>query len=51
MRACSAGKSIDKYGEFCRDELELLKQVVRVGDVVVDAGAMYGQTALGLSKV
>ena len=26
-------------------------QVVREGDYVVDAGSMYGQTALGLSKV
>lgn len=45
------GRSIDKYGEYARDELELLKQVVRAGDNVVDAGAMYGQTALGLAKV
>jgi FkbM family methyltransferase len=47
----TAGKSIDLYGEYMRDELELLKQVVRVGDYIVDAGAMYGGTALGLSKV
>ncbi len=45
------GRSLDKYGEFARDEQELLKQVIRPGDVVVDAGAMYGQTSLGLSKV
>jgi hypothetical protein len=37
------GRSLDKYGEYGRDELELLKQVVREGDVIVDAGAMYGQ--------
>ncbi len=48
---CRVGKSLDKYGEFARDELELLKQIVRPGDIVVDAGSMYGQTALGLAKV
>ena len=37
------GRSLDQYGEYGRDELELLKQVVREGDVIVDAGAMYGQ--------
>ena len=37
------GRSLDQYGEYGRYELELLKQVVREGDVIVDAGAMYGQ--------
>lgn len=45
------GKSLDLYGEYGRDEIELLKQVVRAGDYIVDAGAMYGQTALGLAKL
>jgi FkbM family methyltransferase len=45
------GVYLDKYGEYGRDELELLKQVVRDGDVIVDAGAQYGITALGLAKV
>jgi hypothetical protein len=29
----------------------LLEQVVRAGDYIIDAGSMYGQTSLGLSKV
>ena len=45
------GVFLDKYGEYGRDELELLKQVIREGDIIVDAGAQYGVTALGLSKV
>jgi len=45
------GVHLDKYGEYGRDELELLKQVIREGDIVVDAGAQYGVTSLGLAQV
>jgi FkbM family methyltransferase len=50
-RDTGVGIYLDKYGEYGRDELDLLKQVIREGDVVVDAGAQYGVTALGLAQV
>jgi len=45
------GVHLDKYGEYGRDEHELLKQVIREGDIVVDAGAQYGVTSLALAQV
>lgn len=39
------------YGEFNRDAHELLSQVLRGGDLVIDAGAGFGVSALVFSKV
>lgn len=36
------GRSLDQYGEFCEGEIELLAQLIRPGDIVVDVGANIG---------
>lgn len=36
------GKSLDLYGEWCEKELELLDQIILMGDVVIDIGANIG---------
>ena len=36
------GKAIEKYGEFSELEVELFKQLCRIGDIVVEIGANIG---------
>ena len=36
------GRSLDRYGEFSEGEMELFRQIVERGQVVVDAGANIG---------
>lgn len=36
------GRSLDLYGQFSEGEVEVFRQIVRPGDVVVDAGANIG---------
>lgn len=36
------GRSLDSYGEWCEYEIELLGQILRLGDVVIDVGANIG---------
>lgn len=36
------GRSLDLYGEYSEGEVELFKQILRPGDVAVDAGANIG---------
>ncbi len=40
------GRSIDAYGEFSEGEVQLFRQILRPGDVVVDAGANIGAHTL-----
>lgn len=40
------GRSLELYGEFSQGEVELFAQVVRPGDVVVEAGANIGAHTL-----
>lgn len=47
----SVGKSLDLYGESSRDEMELLKQIIRPGDTVVDVGAFYGSMTVFFSRI
>jgi FkbM family methyltransferase len=44
------GRSLDQYGEFSPGESELFVQIVRPGNVVVDAGANLGAHTLLLSQ-
>jgi FkbM family methyltransferase len=44
------GRSIDRYGEYAAEESELIRQVVRPGSTVVDAGANIGTHTLMLSR-
>lgn len=44
------GRSLELYGEFSEGESELFRQVVRPGQIVVDAGANIGVHTLLLSR-
>jgi FkbM family methyltransferase len=45
------GRSLDLYGEFSESEAELFRQIVRPGDVVVEAGANIGAHTVHLAKL
>ncbi len=44
------GKSFDCYGEFSEKEIELFRQLIRPGDIVLDIGANIGPHTLYFSK-
>ncbi len=44
------GRSLDLYGEYSEGEVELFKQILRPGDVAVDAGANIGAHTVFLAK-
>lgn len=44
------GRSFDEYGEYCEFEIDLLRQVIREGDVVIDAGANIGGHTVFFSR-
>jgi FkbM family methyltransferase len=45
------GRSVERYGEFSEGECDLLRQMVRPGQVVVEAGANIGAHTLVLSQL
>jgi FkbM family methyltransferase len=45
------GRSLEKYGEFSESEVQLFREVVKPGSVVVDIGANIGCHSLALSKI
>jgi len=45
------GRSLELYGEWCEAEIELLAQVVKAGDVVLDVGANIGTHAVPLAQM
>lgn len=45
------GRSLIQSGSWCDHELELLSELLRNGDVVVEAGANYGAHTLGLARM
>jgi hypothetical protein len=45
------GRSLDLYGEFSEHELNLLKRIVKKGDVVVDVGANIGALTIPLAQI
>lgn len=45
------GRSLDLYGEFSEGEIELFRQVVRAGDVVVEVGANLGALTVPLANL
>ena len=44
------GRSLDLYGEWCDDELHILGQILKPGDVVVDAGANIGTHTVAFAQ-
>lgn len=44
------GRSLDLYGEYCEGEVELFRQIVRPGQVVVEAGANIGTHTVFLAQ-
>jgi len=45
------GRSLDRYGEYSEGETDLFRQIVRPGQVVLEAGANIGAHTLALSKL
>ena len=45
------GRSLELYGEWCEAEIELLAQVVKAGDVVLDVGANIGTHAVSFARM
>lgn len=44
------GRSIELYGEYCEERLELLRSILQPGDIAVEVGAYIGITTLALSR-
>ena len=45
------GRSLDLYGEWCEFEIVLMRQVIRLGDVVIDAGANIGTHTVAFANL
>ena len=45
------GRGLDLYGEWCDFEIQLLRQFINPGDVVVDAGANIGTHAIAFANL
>jgi FkbM family methyltransferase len=44
------GRSLDLYGEFSEGEMELLRQLIRPGDICIDAGSNIGTHTIFLAR-
>jgi FkbM family methyltransferase len=44
------GRSLDLYGEFSEGEVDLFRQIIRTGDIVLDVGANIGAHTLFLAN-
>jgi FkbM family methyltransferase len=45
------GRGLKKYGEFSEGEVELFRQLLRPGDMVVEAGANFGAHTLAMARM
>lgn len=45
------GRSLEEYGEFSQGEIDLLRQLVKPGDVMIEAGANIGAHTLPLAQM
>ena len=44
------GRSIELYGEYCGERLDLFRKIVRPGDIAIDAGANIGSGTVALAQ-
>src|SRR5262245_2266954 len=44
------GASLHAYGEYSEEEIDLFKQIVRAGDIVIEVGANIGAHTVWFSK-
>jgi FkbM family methyltransferase len=44
------GRSIELYGEYCGERLDLFRSVLQAGDIAVEVGAYTGNTTLALAR-
>lgn len=44
------GRSLDLYGEYCEPEANLLRSMLRPGDVIVEAGANIGAHTIAMAR-
>ena len=45
------GRGLDLYGEWCDFEIQLLRQFINLGDIVIDAGANIGTHAIAFANL
>jgi FkbM family methyltransferase len=45
------GRGLDLYGEWCDFEIQLLRQFIELGDVVIDAGANIGTHTIAFANL
>ena len=45
------GQSLEHYGEYSEGEVDLFKQILRPGDIVIEAGANIGTLTIPLAKI
>lgn len=45
------GRSLDLYGEWCEFEINLMRQLIRTGDTVIDAGANIGTHTVAFANL
>jgi FkbM family methyltransferase len=45
------GKMLSEYGEYSEEEVDLFKQLVRHGDIVIEAGSNIGCHTIPLAKI
>lgn len=46
----TVGRSLDCYGEWCDEELDLLKEIINPGDTILDVGAYIGTHTVFFAK-
>ncbi len=44
------GRSLQIYGEYCEHEVEMLRHLLRPGDMAIDAGANIGALTVGMAQ-
>jgi FkbM family methyltransferase len=45
------GKSVELYGEYSEAEVDIFRAFVRPDDIVIDAGALFGEHTLALAEL